>query len=74
MATRGFKDLFPNNPPDPSRPPPDYDPPYDGLDAEMQRGTLTHKQVRRLSFVKWSLARKRGHYSDYPEEDNLIED
>lgn len=41
------------------------DAPYEGLEAEMQRGALSEREQKRLRFIRWGLRHNKGHFHEF---------
>lgn len=39
-----------------------FDEPYDGLDIEYERETLSQSELKRLKFIRWSRRHKKPHF------------
>lgn len=44
------------------------DAPYAGLPDELERETLSHHQIRHLSFIRWGLKNRKGRFTEWPDE------
>lgn len=45
------------------------DEPYDGLDEEIAKETLSLKEQKRLTFIRWGLRHNKGHFHEFLDDE-----